>query len=126
MDFNFVGKTILVVEDEEISRFFFEKALKKTKANLFFVNDGIDAVEMIEKNTEIDLVLMDVQLPRMNGIEAMLKIKALYPELPVIIQTAFGMDTTREQALENGCDEYITKPIKIETLLTFLNRHLLY
>lgn len=126
MEYNFTGKTILIVEDEEISRFFFEKALKKTNANLFFVNDGIEAVEMVQENSEIDLVLMDIRMPRMNGFEATLKIKELNPELPIIIQTAYAMDTARIEAVKSGSDEYITKPIKIENLLSILNRHLAY
>ena len=126
MEYNFVGKTILVVEDEEISRFFFEKALKKTKVNLFFVNDGIQAIEMIRENTEIDLVLMDIRLPRMNGLEATASIKEIFPELPVIVQTAYALQTTQDDAIKCGCDEYITKPIKIETLLSLLKKHLMY
>ncbi len=126
MDYDFIGRTILIAEDEEVSRFFFEKALKKTRANLFFVNDGFDAVEMIRENLEIDLVLMDIRLPRMNGLEATAKIKELIPEIPVIIQTAYAMQSARDEAMTSGCDEFITKPIKIETLLSILKKHLYY
>lgn len=126
MDYDFIGRTILIAEDEEVSRFFFEKALKKTRANLFFVNDGFDAVEMIRENLEIDLVLMDIRLPRMNGLEATAKIKELIPEIPVIIQTAYAMQSARDEAMISGCDEFITKPIKIETLLSILKKHLYY
>lgn len=126
MDYNFIGKTILVVEDEEVSRFLFEKALKKTQANLFFVKNGFDAVEMVKQNPEIDLVLMDIRLPRMDGLEATSKIKKIYPELPVIIQTAYALHSAQHEALEKGCDDFITKPIKMETLLQILRKHLLY
>jgi len=126
MEYNFIGKTILIAEDEAVSRFLFEKALKKTKANLFFVNNGFDAVEMVKENTEIDLVLMDIRLPRMDGIEATTKIKEIDPEMPVIIQTAYAMQSSRDEAIQCGCDDYITKPIQIETLLLLLKKHLLY
>jgi len=126
MDYNFLRKTILIAEDEEMSRFYFEKALKKTRANLFFVKDGIEAVEMVKENLEIDLVLMDIRLPKMDGIEATLKIKELYPEMPVIIQTAYVMQSVQDEARKNGCDDFITKPIKIETLLALLQKHLFY
>ena len=126
MDYNFIGKTILIVEDEEVIRFFYEKALKKTRATLFFVSDGFDAVEMIKENTEIDLVLMDIRLPRMDGIEATYKIKELIPEMPVIIQTANTLPSVYDSAIKSGCDEFITKPIKIETLLSLLKKHLIY
>lgn len=126
MEYNFVGKTILVVEDEGINQFFFEKALKKTRANLFFVKDGVEAIEMILENSEIDLVLMDVRLPRMNGIDATARIKEINPEMPVIIQTANALPTIHDSAVESGCNEFITKPIKIETLLSILNKYLIY
>ncbi len=126
MDYNFIGKTILIVEDEVVSRFLFEKALKKTKANLFFAGDGEEAVRIVEENDEIDVVLMDIRLPKMNGLEATVKIKELWPELPVIIQTAYAMQSTKDEALKSGCDDFITKPIKIETLLSTLHKHLIF
>jgi CheY-like chemotaxis protein len=126
MEYNFIGKTILIAEDEAVSRFLFEKALKKTKANLFFVKNGLEAVEMIKENTEIDAVIMDIRLPLMDGLEATVKIKELIPEMPVIIQSAYAMQSTKEEALESGCDDFITKPIKVETLLAILHRHLIY
>ncbi|HNX56864.1 MAG TPA: response regulator [Prolixibacteraceae bacterium] len=126
MEYNFVGKTILIVEDEAVSRLLFEKALKKTKANLFFVKDGLEAVNMVRENDEIDVVLMDIRLPRMNGFEAVEKIKEINPDLPVIIQTAYAMDSTKEEAQRLGCDDFVTKPIIIESLLNILRKHLLY
>ena len=124
MEYNFISKTILIVEDEEVNQFFFEKALKKTKANLFFVNDGIEAIEMIKEKTDIDVVLMDIRLPRMNGIEATSKIKEINPQMPVIIQTAYEMSCAMDEAIESGCDDFITKPIDIQTLFSILQKHL--
>ena len=126
MEYNFIGKTILIAEDEAVSRFLFEKALKKTQANLFFVKNGFEAVQMVKDNQEIDAVIMDIRLPIMDGLEATSKIKKIIPELPVIIQSAYAMQTTREEAFESGCDDFITKPIKVETLLAILHRHLIY
>jgi len=126
MEYNFIGKTILIVEDEAVNQFFFEKALKKTQANLFFVNNGQDAVDIFRENGEIDLVLMDIRLPRMDGIEATTQIKKLVPEMPVIIQTANALPSVYESAVASGCNEFITKPIKIETLLSLLKKYLVY
>lgn len=126
MDYNFIGKTILIAEDEDFNQFFFEKALKKTQANLFFVKDGFEAIRMIEENNEIDLVLMDIRLPLLDGISATIKIKEINPELPIIIQTANSLSSAYESAILSGCDEFITKPIKIETLLTILKKHLIF
>jgi CheY-like chemotaxis protein len=62
----------------------------------------------------------------MDGIEATAKIKELYPEMPVVIQTAYVMHSAQDEALESGCDDFITKPIKIETLMAILRKHLIY
>jgi CheY-like chemotaxis protein len=126
MEYNFIGKTILFAEDEAVSRFLFEKALKKTQANLFFVKNGFEAVEMVKDNLEIDAVIMDIRLPIMDGLEATAKIKKLFPEMPIVIQSAYAMQSTREEAFESGCNDFITKPIKVETLLAILHRHLIY
>jgi len=123
MEYNFISKSILIVEDEEVNQFFFEKALKKTKANLFFVTDGIEAINMIKENNKIDVVLMDVRLPRMNGFEATSKIKEIKPELPIIIQTAYDMNCAMEEAIKSGCDDFITKPIDLQTLFSILQKH---
>ena len=124
MEYNFIGKTILIVEDEDVSQFFFAKSLKKTNANLLFAKDGIEAIEMVMKNLDIDLVLMDIRLPRMDGIEATSKIKQINPEIPVIIQTAYAMDSALYEAQNSGCDGFITKPIDIRALLLILQEHL--
>lgn len=124
MEYDFIGKTILIVEDEDFSQLFFEKSLKKTNANLLFAKDGIEAIEMVMKNLDIDLVLMDIRLPRMDGIEATSKIKQINPEIPVIIQTAYAMDSALYEAQNSGCDGFITKPIDIRTLLLILQEHL--
>jgi len=90
------------------------------------VKNGVEAVEMVKENLEIDVVIMDIRLPLMDGLEATTKIKELMPEMPVIIQSAYAMQSTREEAIESGCDDFITKPIKVETLLAILHRHLIY
>lgn len=126
MEYNFLSKTILIVEDDDVSRYFFEKALKKTQANLFFVKNGIEAIQMIQENTEIDAVLMDIRLPGMNGLEATVKIKEINPEMPVIIQTAYEMNSAKEDAIKSGCNDFITKPINMKTLFSLLQKHLMY
>jgi two-component system, cell cycle response regulator DivK len=124
MEYNFTGKTILIVEDEKVSQYFFEKALGKSQANLLFVNNGLEAVEIIRKDNVIDLILMDIRLPQMNGIEATYKIKEINPKIPIIVQTAYALRSSQEEAIKSGCDEYITKPIRIETLLPLIGKYL--
>jgi CheY-like chemotaxis protein len=126
MEYNFLGKTILIVEDEVVNQFFFEKSLKKTRANLFFVRNGHDAIALFRENGQIDLVLMDVRLPGMDGIDTMSQIKQINPEIPIIIQTASVLPSIYESAFEKGCNEFITKPINIDTLLILLKKYLIY
>lgn len=126
MEYNFLGKTILIVEDEAVNQYFFEKSLKKTRANLFFVKNGYDAIALFKENSEIDLVLMDVRLPGMDGIDTMAQIKQLNPEIPIIIQTASVLPSIYESAFENGCNEFVTKPINMDTLLIILKKYLIF
>ena len=108
-------KTVLVVEDEPITRIFFAKTLKNI-TQLVFVKNGDDAIEMIKKNPNIDLVLMDLKMPVKTGFEATKEIKNIRPQLPVIAETALAFPQDKRKAKEAGCDDFITKPIEIEDL----------
>jgi two-component system cell cycle response regulator DivK len=128
MDFNDVtylwdGKTVLIVEDNETSNIYFEAALRKTKAHLLWAKNGVDAVEIV-KNNKIDLVLMDINMPKMDGIEATQIIKSLFPQIIVVVQTAFILSGEEKLCQEAGCDEFITKPIRLKYLLDTINRYL--
>jgi len=129
MDFNDVsysweGKSVLVVEDNETSNIYFEAALRKTKANLIWAKNGIDAVEIIKNDESVDLILMDINMPKMDGIEATRIIKELRPEIIIIIQTAFILSGEERLSQDAGCDEFITKPIRLKYLLDTINRYL--
>ena len=79
---------------------------------------------MISNSIVIDLILMDIRLPQMNGIEATYKIKEINPKIPIIVQTAYALRSSYEEAIKSGCDEYITKPIRIESLLPLIEKYL--
>jgi CheY-like chemotaxis protein len=114
--FNWSDKTILIAEDEEDNYTFLEVLLKVTGANILWARNGIEAVEICRKNQNINLVLMDIKMPHMDGLEATNQIKKTRSTLPVIVQTAYAMSADEESCLKAGCDGYITKPIKIEPL----------
>ncbi len=116
------GKVILLVEDEPFCCLFFQTALRNTDSTLLVAHNGQEAVDMIKKHPEISLVLMDVKLPVMNGLEATTQIKELRPDLPIIAQTAYALNNERQKILEAGCDDYISKPIHIEILLEKIER----
>lgn len=122
--YSWSGKTILVVEDNETSNIYFEAALRKTKATLIWAKNGLDAVELVKNNNLIDLILMDINMPKLDGIEATRIIKNLFPEIIIVVQTAFILSGEERMCQEAGCDEFITKPIRLKYLLDTINRYL--
>jgi len=112
------NKTILVVEDDDSSYEFLKIILKGFGVNtIILAKNGEEAVRLCEENSKIDLVLMDINMPVMNGYEATKVIKAFRSDLTIIAQTAYAISGDREKSLEAGCDDYIAKPIKKEELL---------
>jgi CheY-like chemotaxis protein len=99
--------------------------LSPTKADIIWADNGLVGVQKVIENSNIDIVLMDIKLPLMDGYTATKKIKAIRSDLPVVIQTAFGLESDKQKSLEIGCDDYIAKPIKEIELLSILDRFLL-
>lgn len=117
--------TFLVVEDERTNYNLLMIMLRPFKANLIWAKDGQEAINLMEANKEIiDLVLMDIRLPRINGYDATIAIKKINPGIPVIAQTAYAMEIEIQKAMEVGCDDYVTKPIDRILLLDSIERHL--
>ncbi|VAW14498.1 hypothetical protein MNBD_BACTEROID01-1354 [hydrothermal vent metagenome] len=110
-------KTILIVEDVQVSFEFLKIVLEKSGINIIWAKDGEEAIKLCKENTNIDLVLMDINMPFMNGYEATKKIKKIRPNLPIIAQTAYAIAGDKEKSLEAGCDDYIAKPIKLDILM---------
>ncbi len=116
---------IVIVEDVESNFLYLNAVLNKIKAKIFWAKNGKEAVDIcLDGNEPIDLVLMDLQMPEMNGYEAAQEIKKIKPDLPVIAQTAFAMSDDRDKALEAGCDDYLAKPIKSKDLLDMVQKYL--
>jgi hypothetical protein len=105
------GLTVLIAEDDEISTLLLQKSLSGEDITLHYAKNGREAVTLAEQYPEIDLVLMDINMPVMNGFEATREIKKLFPGLPVIAQTAFASKEDKKKASDAGCDGFITKPI---------------
>ncbi len=113
---------ILIAEDVESNFLYLKAVLSKLNATILWAKNGIEAVEMCDQDNTIDLILMDLQMPEMNGYEATLVLKKKYPQLPIIAQTAFAMSDDREKALDAGCDDYLAKPIKSKDLLAVVGK----
>ncbi|MCG8700290.1 MAG: response regulator [Bacteroidales bacterium] len=126
-DNTFDDCTILVVEDEEVNYLYIETLLDdKSNVNfrLLHARNGKEAVEYCESNKNIDLILMDIKMPVMNGHEATKKIKSQYPHIPIIAQTAYSTESDKKIALDYGCDDFITKPINKNVFFTLMNKFL--
>ena len=119
------GKTILVVEDDIASFFFLNEILSEANAEIIHAKDGKQAVDICHDNKKIDLVLMDMQLPIINGYDATAKIKQFRKNLPIIAQTANAMVNDKDKCLSVGCIDYIAKPIKEPILMQMIERYIL-
>ena len=116
------GKKILIVEDDPISSQLFNILLEKSGSELISANNGLEAVRICQRDSGISLVLMDVQLPVMDGYTATMKIKQMRSDLPVIVQTAYVYEQEEEKCLNAGFDGYLTKPIESADLYKLINQ----
>ena len=121
-DRNWEDKTILIVEDDHINYQLLEVVLKRTGVNLLHAVTGMDAVRFCKEQHKIDLVLMDVQLPEMNGFEAIKLIKQSQPDIPIIVQTANSMNEEKNRADEAGCQGFMTKPISLNKFMSEVDK----
>jgi len=117
------NKTILIAEDTDVNYFLLTAVLKETRANLVRVKDGLEALDFV-KNNEVDLVLMDINMPRMNGYDATRSIKKIRSDIPIIVQTAMHFDDESDEAFNAGADDYIAKPIDLKTFMSKMERFL--
>ncbi|MDD3742973.1 MAG: response regulator, partial [Lentimicrobiaceae bacterium] len=115
---------ILVAEDDEVSFLFLTKLLAGKNLNLLHAKESSEAVDMCRNNQDIDLVLMDMKMPVMDGFEATRIIKTFRPSLPIIALTAFAFSEDREKALSAGCDDYLSKPLNTKKVIEMINRYL--
>jgi len=117
---------ILIAEDEEINFLFIKELLSRTgiKYRILEATNGQEAVDVFKSTADINLVLMDLKMPVMNGYEATKIIKSINPNIPVIVQTAYTLEEERQKSKDAGCDDFITKPIKIKEFKEVLNRNL--
>jgi PAS domain S-box-containing protein len=117
-------KKILIAEDDHSNYYFLFEALKDTGVEILWSKDGEETLEMFRAHKDLDAVLMDINMPIHNGYECTRVIKKERPDLPVIAQTAYAMSGEQEVSREAGCDDYLSKPIKVNELLDTLAKHL--
>ena len=111
---------ILVTEDDNISRILILKVLQEFGNEIVTAKTGLEAVEICRNNPDLDLILMDIQMPQMNGYEATKEIRKFNSKVIILAQTAFALEGDKAKTLEAGCNGYISKPIKKEELSNLL------
>lgn len=109
--YDWSDKTVLIAEDVDDNYLFLKTFLRKTKINVLWAKDGKETIDICRENDKIDIVLMDIRMPFIDGYEATRKIKEFRPNLPIIAQTAYALNSDYQKVFDAGCDEYITKPI---------------
>ncbi len=114
---------ILVVEDDPTSQKLLQKILDKYTKEIIFADNGQDAVEICRQNSDLDLILMDMRIPILNGFEATRKIREFNKEVVIIAQTAFGLAGDKEKTIQAGCNDYISKPLNREKLIELINKY---
>ncbi|MBU8892517.1 MAG: response regulator [Bacteroidales bacterium] len=123
-NYDWSNKSILVADDELTNYIIIEKSLEKTNIKIFHAENGEQAVILFNKNPDIDLILMDIRMPEMGGLEATKYIRSVNRDIPIIAFTAYALSDDEAIALEFGCDDYISKPVRPEFLLKKINEHL--
>ena len=122
VDTHWENKKILIVEDENSNYRFLVEVLKPTKIDICWARDGLEALEYFKTGTIFDLVLLDIKLPGMDGIETMKKIKELASEQIIIAQTAYALIEDEIKIRESGFDDYLAKPINPRNLLNTISK----
>ncbi len=115
---------ILIAEDDPVGDQYLTILLSELKADVLHAINGQDAVEICRENTDIDIVMMDIRMPVMDGYEATRQIRAFNREVVIIAQTAFALSGDREKALQAGCNDYISKPIKKDELIQIILKYI--
>jgi len=119
-DFDFSDKVVLVVEDNQISYKLIHAVLKQVKANIVHATNGKEAIEACISEAHFDLVLMDMQMPEVDGLEATRRIKQIRPDLAIVATTANTYHETALACKEAGCDGFLTKPLQFRKMFELM------
>jgi signal transduction histidine kinase len=124
VNYNWKNKTILLVEDTDYNADVISEILSSAGVSVEVAKDGTTAIKQFQKHPDIDLILMDIRLPDISGLEVTRKIRKLRKNVPVIAQTAYASDEDKTKCLASGCQEYISKPINYTKMLKMIDKYL--
>ncbi len=116
------GRKVLIIDDDMRNIFALTSTLERYKMQVSYAENGKDAIEILKNAPDVDIILMDIMMPEMDGFEAIRAIRALptFQSVPIIALTAKAMKGDRERCIEAGASDYITKPVDVEQLLSLL------
>jgi len=114
---------LLIIEDDPTSTMFVSIVLKDISGEILTAVNGVEGLNICRKNSDIDLILMDIKMPQMDGYAATKQIRTFNKEVIIIAQTAYGLAGDREKAIEAGCNDYISKPINRIELMEMINKY---
>ena len=115
---------ILIAEDDDSSGYLLRELLQNRSHSISHVKTGIEALHFCQNHRDTDLILMDIKMPKMNGLEAVMQIREFNKDIFIIAQTAHGLVSDRKKALDAGCNDYISKPINQNLLMEIINKYL--
>jgi signal transduction histidine kinase/CheY-like chemotaxis protein len=121
--YNWEGKTMLIAEDNKAIFLLLKKHFKDTHVILMWAKNGIEAIDTFCSSNKIDLILMDINMPLMNGFDALKAIRQIDPDIPVFAQTAYGLNNEIEQCKQAGFSEYIPKPVDLNIISLKINKY---
>ena len=123
-ELNWKGRTILLAEDNDENYLYLSELLKETEVTIIRTQDGQETVDVALMSNEIDLILLDIKLPILNGYEVAKKIKSVKKHIPIIAQTAYAMEEDKKKVLDSNCNDYIFKPIRSQDILNLISKYL--
>jgi CheY-like chemotaxis protein len=121
---NWKDKVILIAEDEKINFLFLKAVFKGTGANILWAKNGQETIDLCRTHKKIDIILMDIKMPGVDGLKATQKIKEECPSIPIVAQTAYSLNDDRDKAFNAGCDDFLAKPIRPKNLMATVERYL--
>jgi len=123
--YNWINKTILIAEDETSNYKFLEMIIKRNKANILWAKSGNEVLDIFNQNKDIDLILMDIKMPEMDGIETIRQIRKENNKIPIVAQTAYYMPEDQTRCFEAGASDFIAKPINKEKIISLINKFII-
>ncbi len=117
------GKSILVVDDEEMNWLLYKYTLEETNVHLIWARTGQDAIDIMKSENSVDMILMDMKMPILDGFNTTQQIREINTKVPIIAQTAYAMPKEIKKCFDAGCNDHISKPINFDELYRLFSKH---